>query len=193
MYEFIEGEVFALTPTSVVLQAGGVGYLLQISMQTYQALGGSSRARLYAHQVLREDCNDLYGFVEARERALFRLLISVSGVGANTARMMLSGYEVQELADMIARGDEDSLRRVKGIGTKTAQRVIVDLQGKMGSLGAVGTGGVSGGDSAREEALAALVTLGFQRGASEKAIDQLLKGDGTLGVEQLIKQALKQL
>lgn len=195
MYEFIEGEVVALTPTSAVVAAGGVGYLLQISMHTYHALVSRPQARLYTHQVLREDCNDLYGFAETQERALFRLLVSVSGVGANTARMMLSAYEVQELADMIASGDEGALRRVKGIGTKTAQRVIVDLQGKMGALGATGSinSPMPEAATAREEALAALVTLGFQKSASEKVLDQLLQSEPSAGVEQLIKLALKLL
>ena len=160
MYEFVEGVIESLTPTSVVVVTGGVGYLLQIGMLSYGALEGKTSARLYVHQVLREDANELYGFCTQRERALFRMLISVSGVGPNTGRMLLSAYDLQELVDFIANGDEKALCRVKGIGSK---------------------------------ALTALVTLGFARAASEKVLDQLAARDASASVEQLIKQALRQL
>lgn len=194
MYEFVEGVIESLTPTSVVVVTGGVGYLLQIGMLSYGALEGKTSARLYVHQVLREDANELYGFCTQRERALFRMLISVSGVGPNTGRMLLSAYDLQELVDFIANGDEKALCRVKGIGSKTALRVIVDLQGKMSSFGAgEGAPQKSLGNTAKSEALTALVTLGFARAASEKVLDQLVVRDASASVEQLIKQALRQL
>ena len=188
MLEFVEGTVESLTPTSVVLANGGLGYLIQVSSATFGALQGRERVRLFVHQVIREDAQELYGFATAEERALFRLLISVSGVGPSTGRMILSAYETAELVGYIEAGDEGALKRVKGIGLKTAQRVIVDLREKVANLG-VEPAGIVG----QAEALSAVVTLGFPRAASEKTLSQLLAKDGALTVEQLIRLALKQL
>lgn len=193
MFEFIRGRLHTLTPTSAVLETSGIGYILQITTQTFAALEGKDDITLYVHQVLREDTNDLYGFITRDERELFRLLISVSGVGPSTARMMLSAYDVAELAAFIHAGNDAALRQIKGIGTKTAQRIIVDLQGKMeGTDLSGGTASVLH-NTAKSEALSALTTLGFSRSASEKALDALLKQSPALSVEQLIKLALKQL
>lgn len=193
MLEFVEGTVESLTPTSVVLANGGLGYLIQVSSATYGALQGRERVRLFVHQVIREDAQGLYGFATAEERALFRLLISVSGVGPSTGRMILSAYETAELVGYIEAGDEGALKRVKGIGLKTAQRVIVDLREKVANLGVEPAGIAGQSNKAKAEALSALVTLGFPRAASEKTLSQLLAKDGALTVEQLIRLALKQL
>lgn len=193
MIDFISGDVVSLTPTEVVLANGGVGYLFQISMQTYTAIEGKVTVLLYAHESIREDAYDLYGFLTKTERSLFRLLISVSGVGANTARLLLSSYETTELVSIIRDGDAVRLCQAKGIGTKTAQRIIVDLQNKVGELGGVSGGRLAAHNTKRDEALFALIALGFARAASEKVLDSLLKSDATLTVEQLIKAALRQL
>ena len=193
MIDFISGDVASLTPTEVVIANGGVGYLFQISMQTYTAIEGKVTVLLYAHESIREDAYELYGFLTKAERSLFRLLISVSGVGANTARLLLSSYETAELVSIIRDGDAVRLCQAKGIGTKTAQRIIVDLQNKVGELGAAGGGRLAAHNTKRDEALFALIALGFARAASEKVLDSLLKSDATLTVEQLIKAALRQL
>ena len=193
MYEYIQGVLAELTATTAVVETGGIGYLLQISMQTYEALAGRSEVRLYVHQHLREDAVELYGFAAKAEREVFRLLTSVAGVGPSTARMVLSTYGVEELTRAIGAGDVDALKRVKGIGLKTAQRVIVDLREKVANLGVEPAGIVGQSNKAKAEALSALVTLGFPRAASEKTLSQLLAKDGALTVEQLIRLALKQL
>lgn len=193
MIDFISGDVVSLTPTEVVIANGGVGYLLQISMQTYTAIEGKVTVLLYAYEAIREDAYDLYGFVTKTERTLFRLLISVSGVGSNTARLLLSSYESGELVAMIRNGDAARLCQAKGIGTKTAQRIIVDLQNKVGDLSVADTGALAAHNTKRDEALFALIALGFSRAASEKVLDALLKSDASLSVEQLIKGALRQL
>lgn len=196
MIEFVTGEVVDLTPTSVVLVNGGLGYLLQISMQTYAQLEGKATALLYVHEVLREDAHELYGFFSKQERTLFKLLISVSGVGPNTGRVLLSAHDVEELVDIIARGNASRLCRAKGVGTKTAQRIIVDLQGKIPDLiPTVGKGGALGTvhNTTRDDALFALIALGFQKSATEKVVDALIKSGEHFSVEQLIKAALQQL
>lgn len=193
MIDFVSGDVVALTPTDVVLANHGVGYLFQISMQTYAAIEGKENALLYAHEVIREDAYDLYGFFSSTERSLFRLLISVSGVGPNTARLLLSSYDTAELVSIIREGDAARLCKAKGVGTKTAQRIIVDLQNKMGEQYAASGGERVKHNTKRDEALFALIALGFARAASEKVLDALLKGDASLTVEQLIKAALRQL
>lgn len=194
MYDYIEGILSELTATMAVVDVGGVGYLLQISMQTYSALEGKREVRLYVHQHVREDALELYGFFDRAEREIYRMLISVSGVGPSTARMILSTYGVEELVGAIGSGDVAMLKRVKGIGLKTAQRVVVDLSEKVGGVQAE-AGGVmlSAAHSARQEALTALMTLGFAKGPTERALDELLRADGSLSVEALVKQALKQM
>ncbi len=193
MIDFISGDVVSLSPTEVVIANGGMGYMLQISMQTYTAIEGKVTVLLYVHEAIREDAYDLYGFLTKTERSLFRLLISVSGVGSNTARLLLSSYESAELVAIIRDGDSTRLCQAKGIGTKTAQRIIVDLQNKVGDLSVVGTGALAAHNTKRDEALFALIALGFARAASEKVLDALLKSDASLTVEQLIKAALRQL
>lgn len=196
MLEFVTGEVVDLAPTSVVLANSGMGYLLQISMQTYAQLEGKVTALLYVYEVLREEVHDLYGFFTKSERTLFKLLISVSGVGPNTARLLLSSYDVEELVGIIQTGNAPQLCRAKGVGSKTAQRIIVDLQGKVNELASTlgsGAANLAVHNTTRDEALFALIALGFQKSASEKVLDAILKKGEGLTVEQMIKAALQQL
>ena len=194
MIEFIKGKIAELTPTAAVLEtAGGVGYRLEISLPVYTALRDSREARLLVHESVREDAWTLYGFLDERERSFFRNLIGVSGVGAGTARLILSSIAASELEKVIAGGDYSRLKEVKGIGVKTAQRIIVDLKGKIelhddelqGTLPTVAPD-----NEAFEEALAALTMLGFTRQQSHKVLKGLFASNPALRVEQAIKQAL---
>ncbi|MBR3520451.1 MAG: Holliday junction branch migration protein RuvA [Paludibacteraceae bacterium] len=192
MYEYIKGRVEELSPAMAIIEANQVGYAVNISLNTYAALEGKADAKLYIHEAIREDAFTLYGFAEKAERDLFLLLISVSGVGANTARMILSSFSVPELEAIISGENVSQLKAVKGIGLKTAQRIIVDLKDKVGKetspLGAqIQT------NNNREEALTALVLLGFNRSASAKVVDKIIAGDPTISLEKIIKDALKQL
>ena len=192
MYEYIKGRVEELSPAMAIIEASQVGYAVNISLSTYAALEGKAEAKLYIHEAIREDAFTLYGFAEKAERDLFLLLISVSGVGANTARMILSSFSVPELEAIISGENVSQLKAVKGIGLKTAQRIIVDLKDKVGKetspLGAqIQT------NNNREEALTALVLLGFNRSASAKVVDKIIAGDPTISLEKIIKDALKQL
>ena len=195
MYEYIQGSVAELAPTYAVVDAGGVGYFLNISLQTYSEIEGATTAKLYVHYVVREDAQLLYGFASKRERELFRLLISVSGVGGNTARMILSTYSTSELQNIIATGNAVLLKNVKGLGLKTAQKIIVELNGKVLDLSDVdqGVATVSGGNEVYDEALAALMMLGFTKAASEKTLRQLIKESPLISVEDAVRDALKRL
>ena len=197
MYEYIQGSVAELAPAYAVIDAGGVGYFLNISLQTYSEIENAASAKLYVHHIVREDAHLLYGFASKRERELFRLLISVSGVGGNTARMIQSTYSPSELRNIIATGNATLLKNVKGLGLKTAQKIIVDLSGKMLDLpshnAAENALAVSQRSEAFDEALAALVMLGFTKAASEKVLQKIFKADASLGVEEAIRSALKQL
>ncbi len=193
MLEYISGERGDFTPTSVVLVNAGIGYFLQISMQTYAQIENKSTILLYVHEVIREDIHELYGFFTKTERSLFRLLISVSGVGPSMARLLLSSYNSEELVGIIQTADVGSLCRAKGVGSKTAQRIIVDLQNKVQELPSTQAGGASLHNTHRDEALFALIALGFPRAASEKVLDSIVKSDASLSVEQMIKLALQQL
>ena len=198
MYEYISGLVAELAPTYAVVDAGGVGYYINISLQTYAAIEGEKSARLYVHFIVREDAQQLYGFATKLERELFRNLISVSGVGGNTARMILSTYSTSELRNIIATENAVLLKNVKGLGLKTAQKIIVELSGKMLELGAdkeavvaTAVGGAS--NEIFDETMAALVMLGFQKAASEKVVKALLKESPTISVEEAVRQALRRL
>lgn len=194
MFEYLKGQLAEITPTYAVIDIGGLGYLVQLSAHTYAALQGQKEAHLYLHQILREDTNTLFGFHTKQERELFRLLISVSGVGANTARMILSAYDPNELIAIIQSGNDAPLRQVKGIGAKTAQRVIVDLREKVATLATTGEAiAPSEAYTAQAEALAALLALGFPRPVSEKVLRSIATQESNPTVEQLIKLALKQL
>ena len=196
MYEYISGKVAELAPAYAVVEAGGVGYYLNISLQTYAAVEGSEEAKLYVHFIVREDVQQLYGFATKLERELFRQLISVSGVGGNTARMILSTYSSSELRNIIATENAVLLRNVKGLGLKTAQKIIVELSGKMIDLGLDEPAMVSVTSASSpifDEALQALVMLGFQKSASEKVLKSLFQESPTLAVEEAVRQALRRM
>ena len=194
MYEYISGLVADLAPTYTVIDASGVGYYINISLQTYSAIEGEKSARLYVHFVVREDAQVLYGFATKLERELFRHLISVSGVGGNTARMILSTYSPRELQGIITSGNAVLLKNVKGLGLKTAQKIIVELSGKLTGLGEADTALPAAGNGEKlEEALAALVMLGFAKTAAEKALRGILRENPGASVEDLVRMGLKSL
>lgn len=194
MYEYIQGKLGGLTPTNAVIEAGSIGYFIHISLNTYSLINGKEQARLFLHQVVREDAHLLYGFAEATERELFRLLISVNGIGSNTALMMLSSLTAEEIRRAILEENVSLLQSIKGIGAKTAQRVIIDLKDKVGKVTDGGQTFMPRADNTiRDEALSALVMLGFARKNIEKELDKLLKANPDLTVEETIKKALKGL
>ncbi len=197
MYEYISGQIAELNPTTVIVDTAGVGYLINISLETYAAIEHEQQAKLFIHYIVREDAQIFYGFATKSERELFRLLISVSGVGGNTARMVLSTYSPRELQSIITTENAVLLKNVKGLGLKTAQKIIVELTGKVGTIGGE-DGGVQLPVAPQEsvaaiEALEALTMLGFPKAASEKSIKAILKDTPDLPVETLIRLALKQL
>lgn len=191
MIEHIKGKIASLTPTYVVVEAGGLGYFVNISLSTFTKLEKTEECSLLIHEVIREDAHLLFGFINAEERYIFRLLISVSGVGANTARMMLSSVEAQGIEKAILKSDVNLLKGIKGIGAKTAQRIIVDLKDKVGKSADAGEIFAEQGNTIREEAFTALVMLGFPKNSVNKALDRLLRDEKDLTVEHLIKGALK--
>ncbi len=195
MYEYISGTVADLAPTYAVIDAGGVGYYMNISLQTFSAIEHERAARLYVHFIVREDAQTLYGFATPLERELFRHLISVSGVGGNTARMILSTYTVDELRSIIATENAVLLKNVKGLGLKTAQKIIVELSGKMvdAAVGGKATVPAAANGGSYDEALAALVMLGFQKSASEKVLKAVVKESPSISVEEAVRQALRRL
>ncbi|WP_372946768.1 Holliday junction branch migration protein RuvA [Mariniphaga sp.] len=193
MYEFIRGAVADLNPASVVVDAGGIGYFINISLNTYSKVSGKQETNLLIHQVVREDAHVLYGFAERRERDLFRNLISVSGVGASTAIMMLSSLNPDEIAAAVTTGNVDVLKAVKGIGAKTAQRIIIDLKDKLGKMPESGQILISPDNTLRNEALSALVMLGFAKKDADKAVSKIIQEDPEATVERVIKTALKRL
>lgn len=195
MYEFIKGPIESLTPASVVIEAGGVGYFLNISLQTFSQLEHVSEAKVYTHYIVREDAQLLYGFASRAEREVFRMLIGVSGVGGNTARMILSTFSADEVCTIITTGQAEVLKSVKGLGIKTAQKIIVELRDKIGTAvpGDTSLPLQSAGSGVFNEALSALTMLGFVRTASEKVLRQLQQENPSAAVEELIRLALKRL
>jgi Holliday junction DNA helicase RuvA len=195
MYDFIEGQLAELTPISATVQTGGFGYLIHISLNTYtilQAMPDKDKlCKLYLHHVVREDAQLFYGFSDKQERLLFRLLISVSGVGAGTARMILSSLTGAELQKAIAESNANILKNVKGIGLKTAQRIIVDLKDKIGQSVTGDDKFLAPNNSLKEEALSALINLGFTKASVEKALDKIVLTKPSATVEEIIKEALK--
>ena len=205
MIEYIKGELTELSPATAVVEAAGVGYALNISLNTFSAIQGKEQVKLFVHEAImtggRDDSYTLYGFSTNQDRDFYRLLITVSGVGSNTARMILSAMSPAELSNAIANGDERLLKGVKGIGLKTAQSIIVDLRDKMGG----DLFAAAGGDSAnmttaaavnnqvRDEAIAALTMLGFSLAPTAKVVNALLQENPAMQVEQVIKLALKQI
>ena len=196
MYEYISGRLDEVNPTYAVVEAAGVGYFIHISLNTYSAIEGANEARLYVHFVVREDQQALFGFATKIERELFRRLISVSGVGGNTARMILSTYSPRELQNIIATENAVLLKNVKGLGLKTAQKIIVELSGKMLELGVdvmESSVAAPANSVVYDEALAALQMLGFQKAASDKALKAIFKENPAMAVEEAVRAALKHL
>lgn len=196
MIEYIKGDIVELTPTQMIIECAGIGYELNISLTTYSAFSGKPTGKIYVYEVIREDAHLLFGFAQKAERELFLLLTSVSGVGPNTARMILSSLPPAELIQVIANKNETALTSVKGIGQKTAQRILVDLKNKVkagDSIASAGAPVTSGNGAVAQEAVAALVMLGFQKAASQKAVSSILKSSPMLAVEQVIKSALRML
>lgn len=193
MIEYISGSIAELTPTYVIVDNHGIGYEMNISLTTFSELENKKEVRLLAHEVIREDAHVLFGFATARERALFRLLIGVSGVGANTARMLLSSASPAELEVVITSGDVKRLKAVKGVGAKTAERVIVDLRDKIKPAGDTLVLEQTPASEAFDEALAALTMLGFAKPQSQKVLTKLFVDDPSLKVEKAIKKALTML
>ena len=196
MYDFIKGEVIEIGPTEVVIDTLNFGFKLQISLQTYSRLQAGSKAKLYIHHHLREDIELMYGFYDKEERSIFQHLIEVSGIGPNTARMMLSSMTSDEIRNAIITGDINRLKSIKGIGLKTAQRLLIDLKDKIakGTGAPVITGGITSfSDGRRDEAVSALILLGFGKANVEKVVDGILREDPVTALEELIKLSLKRL
>ena len=191
MYEFIKGTISGLTPAGVVVEAGGIGYFLHISVNTYSRINGKENSKLFLHQVVREDAQLLYGFADKDERDFFRMLISVNGIGAAIAIMMLSSYLPDDLRNAILTENVNLLKSIKGIGAKTAQRVIIELKDKVGKGVASDKIFKTGDSVVRNEALSALEMLGFNKKAVENSLDQIIAAQPGLTVEQLLKIALK--
>lgn len=209
MIEYIKGQLTNVNPTYVVIEAAGVGYAINIALPTYSELVGKEgqENRLYITEIIREDAHELYGFFSKGERELFVMLMTVSGIGANTARMIMSAYSAAEIRQIIATGNARALSQVKGLGPKTAQRIIVDLKDKvlkvdlgneaqgerLEAMGLLGDQASIIDSAVKQEAVSALVMLGFAAAASGKVVDKILKAAPESSVEQVIKQALKML
>jgi len=193
MIDYIKGTISRITPTFLTIETAGVGYLVNISLNTFTRLEGKTEYRILVHEVIREDAHQLFGFADKEERDIFRLLISVTGVGASTARMMLSSLTPSEVEKAVIGSDVNTLKSVKGIGLKTAERIIVDLRDKIGKQPGTGEIFALADNTKREEALSALVMLGFARGVVLKALDKIVREDRNLTVEEMIKKALKNL
>ena len=198
MIEYIKGEVIEVVPAQAVIECNGIGYAISISLNTFSAIQGKKEVKLYIYEAIREDAHILYGFYTRQERELFLLLITVSGIGGNTARMILSALSPSELCNVISSGNDKLLKTVKGIGLKTAQRIIVDLKDKIASTGIDTAAPVTSviavaNTEVYEEAVAALTMLGFAQAPSQKVVALLLKEEPDLPVEKVIKLALKRL
>lgn len=198
MIEYIKGELTEITPALAVIECNGVGYGVNVSLNTYSAIQGKKDVKLYIYEAIREDAYVLYGFASKQERELFLLLITVSGIGGNTARMILSALSPSELCNVISSGNEKLLKTVKGIGLKTAQRIIVELKDKIAIIGVdsampVSTVVSSVQTEIYEEAVSALTMLGFAQAPSQKVVASILKEEPDAAVEKVIKLALKRL
>lgn len=193
MYEYLTGKIVQLTPTYVILDNYGIGYQLQCTLNTYSALQHGIDVTLYTHLIVREDAHILYGFSKKEERETFRMLISVSGIGPNTARVILSSLTPSDLSNAIINANVSVLKQVKGIGLKTAERLIVDLRDRIGKATGISNIFNAKDNTKREEALSALITLGFTKNASEKALDKVLIENSGEPVDVIIKQTLKHL
>lgn len=196
MIDYIKGEITEINPTYAVLETGGIGYYINISLPAYSTLKEQKIAKLFVFEVIREDAHSLFGFLHTSDRQLFLMLISVSGVGANTARMIMSSYSVPEIQQMIATENAVALNTIKGIGAKTAQRIIIDLKDKILKLhtdSGIENHSLPLSNETRDEAVSALIMLGFAANVSQKAVDVILKSQPDIKVELLIKLALKSI
>ncbi len=193
MIAHLQGKLVEKSPTQVVIDCGGVGYHVNISLHTYSLLPNTDFIKLFTHLQIKEDAHTLFGFVEKSEREIFRLLLSVSGIGASIARTMLSSLDPKQIANAIGSGDVATIQSIKGIGVKTAQRVILDLKEKMLKLYDIDEVSMSQSNTNRDEALSALEVLGFVRKTSEKVVERIVKEAPESSVEYIIKQALKNL
>ena len=193
MIDYIKGKLTELTPTFVLVENEGIGYFVNISLSTFSRLEGKDEYKILIHEVIREESHQLFGFADREERDIFRLLISVSGVGAATARMILSSLSHDEIEKAILGSDVNTLKSIKGIGLKSAQRIIVDLKDKVGKQSGTGEIFAFTDNTKREEALSALVMLGFGKSAVFKVLDRIIREEKDLTVEELIKKALKSL
>jgi len=193
MYAFISGKLVEKNPANVVIDANGIGYMIHISLNTFSAIGNLESVKLYTHLAVREDAHLLYGFFSQREKELFLQLISVSGVGANTARMILSALSTDEAIDAIATGKATILQSVKGIGTKTAQRIVIDLRDKVGKTNGFAEKSTISYNTIKEEALSGLIVLGFNKVTADKMLEKIIQLNPAITVERLIKEALKAL
>jgi len=193
MIEYLNGQLVEINPAHAVVDCNNIGYFVHISLNAFSSLNGKKEAKLFIHEAIREDSHLLYGFCDKEERELFRQLISVSGVGANTGILFLSSLSVIEIKTAIVSADIDRLKSVKGIGLKTAQRIVVELKDKLGKEPLSNDIFMTLNNSVREEALSALVTLGFVKKNAEKVVDGILRGNPETTVEKIIKDALKQM
>ncbi len=193
MYEYIQGKLTEVSPTYAVVETGNIGYFINISLNTYSNISGRNEVKLLIHQIVREDAQLLYGFADKHEREIFRMLISVSGIGANTARLMLSSLSPSELSKAIMEADINLLRSIKGIGAKSAQRVVVDLKEMVGNSGDISEIFDEESNTLKEESLSAVVMLGFSKASVQKVLDKILREERDITVEELVKKALKRL
>ena len=196
MYDYIKGILVNLTPAEAVIENNGIGYKMQISLNTYSRLQGQKECQLFIYQVIREDAHQFFGFYDNDEREIFLLLISVSGIGPNTARMMLSSMTAEETRTAIISNDVNRIKSVKGIGVKTAQKVIIELRDKVAKgieKSEVALAELAGNSELREEAIGALIMLGFVKSAASKVVNQLIKENPKYTIEEIIKLALKRL
>ncbi len=193
MIAYIRGRLVEKNPTDVVIDCNGVGYFINISLHTFSKITDEENIKLHTHLQVREDAHTLFGFAEKSEREIFRLLISVSGIGASTARTMLSSMDPLQIRDAIASDDVPAIQSIKGIGAKTAQRVILDLKDKILKIYDIDEVSTQQGNTNKDEALSALEVLGFAKKQSEKVVDRILRDNSGLSVEEIIKHALKNL
>ena len=192
MFEYIEGKLVTLNPDHAIIEAGGIGYFINISLNTYDALKGLPQCKLFLHHVVREDAELLYGFDAEEERQIFRLLIAISGIGANTARLVLSSMAPSTFVMAVRHEDVNALKKIKGIGAKSAERMIIELRDKVSKMEIGGENVVITHNTSQNEALSALTALGFNKSVAEKAIVKIMKTAGAdASVENIVKEALK--
>lgn len=193
MYEYIQGTISEVNPSYTVIETGRIGFLVNISLNTFSKISGKKEVKLFVHQIVREDAQLFFGFADKHEREIFRMLISVSGIGANTARLMLSALSPTELSEAIMEADINLLKSIKGIGAKSAQRVVVDLKEKVGTSDDTDEIFREESNTLKEESLSALVMLGFSKVSVQKVLDKIIREDQDITVEELVKKALKRL